>query len=597
MLARMDQFNPSPAGKSGQKSNSLLDSKPRLGEMLVTRGYVTVEQLEQALAEQEDTQGSRLIGEILVDRGFCTEDHVLECLAVEFGVPYVRLDSRLFDPKAVDLFPRDVIEKETVLPLFKVGDVLTVAVSEPSNVFLLDQLRELARCRVQIALASAKDIRRMVQTYIPNTRVFVIDDIIDDTSGNAVELIERSIQDIGADIDIAGASPIIRLVNYIIYNAVKEGASDIHIEPTERQLRIRYRVDGALYKALEPPVHLAPAVSSRIKIMANLDISERRLPQDGRIHVLMEGRPIDLRISTMPMPFGEKVVIRVLDNHAVSLKMEDLGFSAGIHEQFEEQLRQPTGIALVTGPTGSGKSTTLYAALSAVSTMEKNICTVEDPIEFQLSMINQFQVNDKIGLSFATILRSLLRQDPDIVMVGEIRDEETARIAVQAALTGHLVFSTLHTNDACSTVTRLIDMGIEGYLLAASLNMVLSQRLCRRICTRCRKAYEPPKAMRVALERMGIEISEFFRGTGCKRCRNTGFAGRIALHEMLVFDDELRELVAGTSTRAAIRDCAKRNGMLPLRYDGLLKVKEGLTTVDEVFRVSDEGWVPEKART
>lgn len=575
--------------------NSLLEPKPRLGELLVARGYVTLEQLEQALIEQADNQGSKLIGEILVDRGFCTEDHVLECLAKEFGVPYIRLESRLFDPKAVDLFPRDIIEKQTVLPLFKVRDVLTVAVSEPSNVFLLDQLRDLAGCRVQIALASAKDIRRMVQTYVPNTRVFVIDDIIDDASGNAVELIEQSIQDIGADVDIAGLSPIIRLVNYIIYNAVKEGASDIHIEPTERQLRIRYRVDGALYKSLEPPVHLAPAVSSRIKIMANLDISERRLPQDGRIHVMMEGRPIDLRISTMPMTFGEKVVIRVLDNHNVTFALQDLGFSSGLHERFEQQLQAPTGIALVTGPTGSGKSTTLYAALNAVSTIEKNICTVEDPIEFQLSMINQFQVNEKIGLSFATILRSLLRQDPDIVMVGEIRDEETARIAIQAALTGHLVFSTLHTNDACSTVTRLIDMGIESYLLAASLNMVLAQRLCRRICTRCRKAYEPPKAMRMAMERMGIEVTEYFRGTGCKRCRNTGFSGRIAIHEMLVFDDEMRELIAGTPTRNGIRDCAKRNGMLPLRYDGLLKVKEGLTTVEEVFRVSDEGWIPEKS--
>jgi len=575
-------------------ASTLLEPKPRLGELLIAHHYLTLEQLEQALEEQAEGQGNKLIGEILVEKGFCTEDQVLECLAVEFGVPYVRLDSRLFDPKAVDLFPRDVIERHTVLPLFKVRDVLTVAVSEPSNVFLLDQLRDLARCRVQIALASAKDIRRMVQTYVPNTRVFVIDDIIDDASGNAVELIERSIQDIGADVDMAGLSPIIRLVNYIIYNAVKEGASDIHIEPTERQLRIRYRVDGALYKALEPPVHLAPAVSSRIKIMANLDISERRLPQDGRIHVLMEGRPIDLRISTMPMTFGEKVVIRVLDNHTVSLALEDLGFSAGIHEQFESQLRMPTGIALVTGPTGSGKSTTLYAALNSVSSTEKNTCTVEDPIEFQLSMINQFQVNDKIGLSFATILRSLLRQDPDVVMVGEIRDEETARIAIQAALTGHLVFSTLHTNDACSTVTRLIDMGIEGYLIAASLNMVLAQRLCRRICTRCRKAYELTKAMRLAMERMGIEVHEYFRGTGCKRCRNTGFSGRIAIHEMLVLDDEIRELIVSNPTRTALRDCARRKGMLPLRYDGLLKVKEGLTTIDEVFRVSDDGWIPAK---
>jgi type IV pilus assembly protein PilB len=338
--------------------------------------YITLEQLQQASGAIRDAGFAAHGG---VDRGFCSEDHVLECLAKEFGVPYIRLESRLFDPKAVDLFPRDVIEKQTVLPLFKVRDVLTVAVSEPSNVFLLDQLRDLAGCRVQIALASAKDIRRMVQTYVPNTRVFVIDDIIDDASGNAVELIEQSIQDIGSDVDIACLSPIIRLVNYIIYNAVKEGASDIHIEPTERQLRIRYRVDGALYKSLEPPVHLAPAVSSRIKIMANLDISERRLPQDGRIHVMMEGRPIDLRISTMPMTFGEKVVIRVLDNTVIRTQI--LAW-LGPARKFKHNSRHRPESRLVTGPTGSGKTTTLYAAAQRRQHHREEHLHGRDPIRF-----------------------------------------------------------------------------------------------------------------------------------------------------------------------------------------------------------------------
>jgi type IV pilus assembly protein PilB len=532
------------------------------------------------------------LGEVLVEQQFCSEDAVLECLAVEFGVPYVRLESRLFDPKMFETIPREFIEKHTVLPLFKVRNTLTVAVAEPTNVFLLDELRELAGCEVQIAVAAAKDIRRMVQTYVPNTRVFVIDDIIDDTSGNAVELIEDSIDDIGADVDIAGQSPIIRLVNYIIYNAIKAGASDIHIEPAERQLRVRYRVDGALYQALEPPMHLAPAVASRIKIMAMLDISERRLPQDGRIHILMEGRPIDLRVSTLPLPFGEKVVIRVLDNQSVHVSLHELGFGAENFAGVAEQIAKPNGIALVTGPTGSGKSTTLYAALNAVSTIEKNICTVEDPVEFQLSLINQFQVNEKIGLTFATVLRSLLRQDPDVIMVGEIRDQETARIAIQAALTGHLVFSTLHTNDACSTVTRLIDMGVESYLLGASLNMVLAQRLCRKICPKCKRTYEPPKAMRLAVERAGMEIGEYYRGVGCQRCRNTGFTGRIAIHELLIVDDDLREIIADRPTMAAIRDHAAHSGMIPLRHDGLRKVKEGITTVEEILRVSDEAWTP-----
>ncbi|HID22970.1 MAG TPA: type II/IV secretion system protein, partial [Planctomycetaceae bacterium] len=438
---------------------SLLQPRARLGDLLIERGYLNSDQLRSALQEQQASAGSKLLGEVLIEQGYCTEEQVLECLAVEFGVPHVKLDSRLFDPKVFETIPREFIEKHTVLPLFKIRSVLTVAVAEPTNVFLLDQLRDIARCDIQPVIASAKDIRRMVQTYLPNKQVFVIDDIIDDASGDAVELIEEEIEDIGADAEVAGLSPIIKLVNYIIYNGVKEGASDIHIEPTERQLRVRYRVDGTLRLALEPPVHLAPAVASRIKIMANLDISERRLPQDGRIHVLMEGRPIDLRVSTLPCNFGEKVVLRILDNQTINFSLEQLGFSADVLEQFSEQLRRPNGIILVTGPTGSGKSTTLYAALSTVSSMEINVCTVEDPIEFQLPLVNQFQVNERIGLTFANILRSLLRQDPDVILLGEIRDEETARIAIQAALTGNLVFSTLHTNDACSTVTRLMDMG------------------------------------------------------------------------------------------------------------------------------------------
>jgi len=573
---------------------ALLAKKPRLGDLLIARGYLTSEQLEAALAEQRENGGRMLLGELLVERGYCSEDHVLECLAKELGLPFARLDGKLFDAKAFDALPRDFIEKNTVLPLFRVRDELAVAVAEPTNVFLLDRLRDMARCEVLPVVASAKDIRRMVQTYLPNTRVFVIDDIIDDAGTAAVELIEEDVADIAADAESAGQSPIIRLVNYLLFTAVREKASDIHIEPTERQLRVRLRVDGALYKALELPPHLAPAVASRIKIMANLDISERRLPQDGRIQVMMAGRGIDLRVSLLPMPAGEKVVVRILDNQSVRVDLRELGFSAEVLEPLNEEIAQPNGIALVTGPTGSGKSTTLYAALAAVSGMERNVCTVEDPVEFQLDLINQFQVNDRIGLSFAAVLRSLLRQDPDVVMVGEIRDSETARIAVQAALTGHLVFSTLHTNSACAAVSRLIDMGVEGYLLGASLNMVLAQRLCRRICPKCKESYEPPKAMRLAAEGMGIEINEFYRGAGCRNCRSTGFSGRIGIHELLRVDDTLREIISRTPTIQAVQDYAKAQGMAPLRYDGLRKVREGITTIDEVLRVSSEGWVPVK---
>ncbi len=578
-------------------ASSLLEPKRRLGDLLVAREYLTEEQLQLVLEDQRDSRGTKLLGELLVERGWCNEEQVLECLALELNLPYVRLDSRLFDIKTFDSLPREFIDKHTVLPLFKVRDTLTVALSEPTNVFLVEQLREVAKCEIQVVIAAAKDIRRMVQTYLPNEQVFVIDDIIDDAREDSVKLIEESVEDIAAVAEAADQSPIIKLVNYIIYHAVKDRASDIHIEPAERLLRVRYRVDGALFQALELPMNLAPAVSSRVKIMANLDISERRLPQDGRIHVLMEKHPVDLRVSTLPGQFGEKVVIRVLDGQTINLSLQQLGFSSDILELLRAQLERPNGIALVTGPTGSGKSTTLYAALTTVNSVASNVCTVEDPIEFQLSGINQFQVNDKIGLTFATVLRSLLRQDPDTVLVGEIRDEETARVAIQAALTGHLVFSTLHTNEACGTVNRLLDMGIEGYLLAASLNMILAQRLCRRLCPKCKRIYDPPKDVQLAMEKYGLECETYYRPVGCKKCRNTGFSGRIAIHELLVIDDALREVIANNPSLNALRAQAQASGMITLRYDGLRKVKEGITTVEEVLRASNEGWAPMKRET
>jgi type IV pilus assembly protein PilB len=401
-------------------------------------------------------------------------------------------------------------------------------------------------------------------------------------------LIEEAIEDIGDVEEIAGQSPVIRLVNFIIYSAIKEGASDIHIEPAERCLRIRTRLDGRLHKALEVPLHLLGAVTSRIKIMASLDISERRLPQDGRVHVLLEGRKIDLRVSTFPTTRGEKTVIRILDTKSVSLNLPDLGFAEDVLTAFQQCIRAPNGIVLVTGPTGSGKSTTLYAALNSISSMDNNICTVEDPIEYHLPLVNQFQVQEKVGLTFSKALRTLLRQDPDVIMVGEVRDEETARTAIQAALTGHLVFSTLHTNSACSAVTRLIHMGIEPYLIAAGLNVVLAQRLIRRTCSKCRQSYEPPRMVRKALERMGFESSEFFRGAGCRHCRNTGFNGRIAIHELLVLDEGLRDAITSQIPLQELEEVARTHGMLSLRHDGFRKVREGITTIEEVFHVAGE---------
>jgi type IV pilus assembly protein PilB len=556
---------------------------PRLGNVLIERGYVSVEQLNTALAEQR-TGGGKLLGEILAERGFCSDDQIVECLATVYAVPYAKLEPRIADPRIVDCLPREYIEKNLVFPLFKIRGTLTIAVTEPTNLFLIDELHALTNLDVQVVATSAKDLRRMITT-LPDSKTFVIDDIIDDNTQTDVTLIETAIDDIGDMAEFAGQSPVIRLVNYIIYNAVKEGASDIHIEPGDRCLRIRNRIDGRLYKALEVPLNLLGAVTSRIKIMASLDISERRLPQDGRVHVLLDGRKIDLRVSTFPASRGEKTVIRVLDTRSVSLNLRDLGFAEDILEPLQSAIQAPNGIILVTGPTGSGKSTTLYAALNEIASMENNICTVEDPIEYHLSLINQFQVQERVGLTFSKALRTLLRQDPDVIMVGEIRDEETARTAIQAALTGHLVFSTLHTNDAPSAITRLVNMGVEPYLIGAALNVVLAQRLVRRICAKCRQEYEPPRPLRKAIERMGVGIEKFHKGVGCRKCRNTGYSGRLGVHELLFINDELRDAIVAEQSVADLRRIAATYGMITLRHDGFRKVREGLTSLEEIIQI------------
>lgn len=565
----------------------VIDAPIRLGNILVERGLLTVDQIQTALAHQHQSGKNKLLGEIVVDLEYCTEDQVVECLAYGYGVPYAKLEARLSDPKITDLLPRDYIERHLVFPLFCIRGVLTVAVSEPSNLFLIDELRNQTDKEIQIVAASTKDIRRMITT-LPDSKVFVIDDIIEDSDQTEVTLIENAIDDIGDIEEVAGQSPVIRLVNYVIYTAVKEGASDIHIEPAERCLRVRNRIDGKLYKALEVPQHLLPAVTSRIKIMASLDISERRLPQDGRVHVMLDGRKIDLRVSTFPGSRGEKTVIRVLDTRNVSLNLADLGFTEEVLSGFSSHIRAPNGIVLVTGPTGSGKSTTLYGALNQIASMSNNVCTVEDPIEYHLPLINQFQVSERVGLTFSKALRTLLRQDPDVIMVGEIRDDETARTAIQAALTGHLVFSTLHTNDAASAITRLVNMGVEPYLISAALNMVLAQRLVRRICPKCREDFDPPRALRKVLDRMGVDIDRFYKGLGCRRCRNTGFSGRIGVHEILSIDDSLRDAIVREASISELRKLGVNNGMITLKVDGFRKVREGITTVEEILHIAGE---------
>ncbi len=564
----------------------LLENKAQLGQLLLAQGVVTQEQIERALAEQKDKGHRKLLGELFVEMGYCTENQIASALAEAYGVPYAQVSPKICDPRAVEILPRDFLEAHIVLPLFKVHDVLTVAVSEPTNVFLIDEIERISGCRAQVVCSTAKDIKATLQTYLPAANVFVIDDIIDEEGLEEFTLIESITQDISNLEEVAGQSPVVKLVNYLLYNAVRENASDIHIEPDDKKLRVRYRVDGKLYEKMRPPHQMHPAVVSRIKIMAELDIAQRRLPQDGGIHVLVEGRPIDLRVSIMPGNFGEKVVVRVIDPQKILFNLESLGFTYDSLLRFRQVIQAPNGVVLVTGPTGSGKNTTLYAVLAEINNEEVNICTVEDPVECNMSGINQFQVNAAVGFVFSTALRSLLRQDPDIVMVGEIRDEATANIAVQAALTGHLVLSTLHTNDAPGAVTRLLDLGVAPYLLSASLRGVLAQRLVRRICSNCKTQYDPPGSIKRVVEAEGGAVEKYYRGVGCKKCRNTGYAGRIAIHELFIPDDQILEMINERVSTKKLRAMALEKGMIPLQHDGIDKVRAGIVSIEEVLRTA-----------
>jgi len=567
-------------------SQIAVENKMQLGQLLLARGIVTAEQIEKALAEQKDKGHRKLLGELLVEMGYCTENQIASALAQGYGVPYAQVTPKICDPKVIEILPREFLEEYIVLPLFKVNNVLTIAVSEPTNVFLIDEIERISGCKVQIVCSTSKDIKATLQTYLPAANVFVIDDIIDEEGLEEFALIENITQDISNLEEIAGQSPVVKLVNYLLYNAVRENASDIHIEPDDKKLRVRYRVDGRLYEKICPPHQMHSAIVSRIKIMAELDIAQRRLPQDGGIHVLVEGRPIDLRVSVMPGNFGEKVVIRIIDPQKVLFSLESLGFVYENLQLFRQVIQSPNGIVLVTGPTGSGKNTTLYAALTELNSEEVNICTVEDPVECNISGINQFQVNQAAGFLFSTALRSLLRQDPDIIMVGEIRDEATANIAVQAALTGHLVLSTLHTNDAPGAVTRLLDLGVAPYLVSASLIAVLAQRLVRKICPNCKTEYEPPASIRIVVEKEHGKVENFYRGVGCKKCRNTGYAGRIAIQELFVPNEQIKEMINDRSSLKKLRAKGLQNGMVSLQADGIEKVKAGIISIEEVLRTT-----------
>jgi type IV pilus assembly protein PilB len=573
-----------PAGGSPKDVNA--GPRLRLGEALVDRGLVTREQLDDALSFQAKRGHKKLLGEVLVELNFVGEEQVMEVLAESYGLPFVTETAKIADPKIVELLPRDFLEEHHVLPLFLVRGVLTVAVAEPANLFLVEEIERLTGDQVQIVAATKAEIAASLQAYLPAANVFVVDDIYEDIDDADFSVIEKQVADLADLQEVAGRSPVVKLVNYLIYSAVQDGASDIHIEPGNHRLRVRYRVDGKLFEKLSPPYQMHAAITSRIKIMSNLDISERRLPQDGDIHAMMEGRQIDLRVSTIPGKFGEKVVIRIIDHRNSVVSLDKLGFSPQMLEAWKQAIAQPNGILLVTGPTGSGKSTTLYSVLALLNSDELNISTIEDPMEATITGINQSQVNERAGYTFASALRALLRQDPDILMVGEIRDGETASIVTQAALTGHLVLSTLHTNDAPSAVTRLVNIGLESYLVAATLRGVLGQRLVRKICPHCKTVYEPEPVIREAVESYCGPVETLYQGEGCARCRGTGFAGRIGIFELLIPDEVLLAAIARGATLQELQEILAKNGFVTLQADGMEKVKGGLTTVGDVFYVT-----------
>ncbi len=568
-----------------------LDQPVRLGDLLVAKGLLTQDQIDEALATQRDDGHQQLLGELLIEQGIVSPECVAEVLAEAYGVPFARVGPKLADPRVIELLPREFLEKQCVLPLFAVRGKLTVAVPEPANVFLIEEIERRTDLSVQIVAATANDIQATLRAHLPNSNLFVIDQIVDDIQATELSIREEEAAPDLADLERAGGdSPVIKLVNYLIASAVQEGASDIHIEPGDGRVRVRFRVDGELYEKIAPPHHMHPAIASRIKIMAGLDISERRLPQDGGISVMLKGRSVDLRVSSMPGKFGEKIVMRVIDGSGGLIQLERLGFGDATRRQWNQIIRQPNGVVLVTGPTGSGKSTTLYASLNAICDDSVNVSTVEDPVEFALHGVNQFQVNEKAGFTFASALRALLRQDPDVIMVGEIRDHETARMVTQAALTGHLVLSTLHTNDAPSAITRLLNIGVEPYLVAASVRGVLAQRLIRRICPNCKESVQPNAQQHRALEQLarseGICVNTLHRGTGCARCRNSGYSGRIGVYELFVPDDDTLDAISHGASLQELRRLARAGGMTTLVQDGLQKVAAGETTLEELFNIS-----------
>ncbi|OGQ44412.1 MAG: type II secretion system protein GspE [Deltaproteobacteria bacterium RIFCSPLOWO2_02_44_9] len=559
----------------------------RLGELLVREKLITPEQLKKAIDEQRTTGGR--LGYNLAKLGYIKEKDLTTFLSRQYGIPAVDLATTEIDPEVIKLIPEDVANKYQVIPISRTGSTLVLAMADPSNIFAIDDIKFLTGYNIESVVASEASIKAAIEKYYQASEM-ELGDVLTELGEEDMEILheeeEVDVADLKKAVDDA---PVVKLVNLILTDAIKKGASDIHVEPYEKSFRVRFRVDGVLQEMMKPPLKLKNAIVSRLKIMASLDIAERRLPQDGRIKMkLGRDKEMDFRVSVLPTLFGEKVVLRLLDKSSLQLDMTKLGFEERALKDFKEAIEKPWGMVLVTGPTGSGKTTTLYSALSELNKTTDNISTAEDPVEYNLMGINQVQMHEAIGLNFASALRSFLRQDPDIIMVGEIRDFETAEIAVKAALTGHLVLSTLHTNDAPSTVNRLLNMGIEPFLIASATNLILAQRLARKICKDCKEEiHVPPQALiEIGIPPEEAKTFKCFHGKGCATCNGTGCKGRIALYEVMPMTEGLKELVLNGASSAELKRGAIKEGMKSLRMSGITKIKEGVTTIEEVVRAT-----------
>lgn len=558
----------------------------RIGELLVRSGVITPDQLTEAQAAQTSNGGQ--LATHLVKLGLIGERELAQTISEQYGVPIIELGEQSIEDSALQLIPHNIALKHGLIPVVKQAQSLTVAMTDPSNIVALNDIKFITGLEIQVAVAPESDVRLALEKHYENNISY--DNIINDFTSEDVEIVD---EDTSVDITELEKSteeaPVVKLVNAILTDAIKKGASDIHIEPYEKSFRARFRIDGVLYEIMKPPPKLKNAITSRLKIMADLDIAERRLPQDGRIKLkLGSNREMDFRVNVLPTLFGEKVVLRLLDKSNLQLDMTKLGFDPKQMADFKEAIEKPHGMVLVTGPTGSGKTTTLYSALAELNKPDINISTAEDPVEFNLAGINQAQMHEEIGLTFAAALRAFLRQDPDVIMLGEIRDYETAEIAIKASLTGHLVLSTLHTNDAPSTVNRLLNMGVEPFLVASSINLILAQRLARKICQSCAKEVElaPEILMKVGIPAAEAGQIKLKQGTGCEKCANTGYKGRIALYEVMPMTEELKELVLNGASAAELKRTMLKCGINTLRASGLVMVRNGITTVEEVLRVS-----------